>query len=144
MKALLQRVKKASVSIEQKKVSSIQEGLLLFLGISSKDTLQKIDPLVNKILHLRIFSDEEDKMNLSVLEKKYAILVVSQFTLYANCEKGRRPSFIEAAKPEMAFPLYEEFLKKMSQKVEVKTGKFGAKMEVELINDGPGTFLLEV
>jgi D-tyrosyl-tRNA(Tyr) deacylase len=145
MRIIIQRVKKASVKIDKKIVGQIARGLLLFLGVGPFDKAQGEEKkLAQKILNLRIFGDRNDKMNLSVLDIKGEILLIPQFTLYADCSKGNRPYFGEAAKPEIAKPLFEKFvveLKKSGLKVE--KGEFGAKMEVELVNDGPVTIILE-
>lgn len=149
MKAVIQRVKEASViiNVNSKIVneSSIDSGLLILLGISPEDTQQDIDWLTRKISNMRIFEDEERKMNRSVLDINGEILVVSQFTLYGDCKKGNRPSFNSAAKPEIAIPLYNEFIKNLSNIIpkEIKTGEFGADMKVKLINDGPVTIIID-
>ena len=145
MRVLLQRVKNASVTIEGDIHSQINQGLLIFLGIEEEDGQEDIDWLVRKIVRMRIFSDENDAMNLSVQDVDGECLVVSQFTLHANSKKGNRPSFIRAAKPEIAIPLYEEFILQLSHEMdkEVKTGSFGAMMDVALINDGPVTIWMD-
>ncbi len=144
MRAVIQRVKSASVTVEGRVVSEIREGLLVFLGVAQEDTLADIDYMANKIANLRIFEDDQGRMNLSILDIDGEALVVSQFTLYGDCRKGRRPSFIAAARPEKADPLYQEFMDKISQlEVPVKAGIFQAMMDVELINDGPVTMLLD-
>ena len=144
MRAVIQRVKSASVTVEGRVVSEIREGLLVFLGVTQEDTLADIDYMTNKIANLRIFEDDQGRMNLSVLDIGGEALVVSQFTLCGDCRKGRRPSFIAAAHPEKADPLYQEFMDKISQLgVPVKAGIFQAMMDVELINDGPVTMLLD-
>ncbi len=144
MRAIIQRVKKASVKIGNGIVGEIQEGLLILLGVRVGDTEKDIKFLAEKILNLRIFSDTEDKMNLSLLDIKGEALVVSQFTLYGDCKKGRRPSFTEAALPQVAQGLYEDFINEIKKSgLKVETGRFGAMMQVELINDGPVTFILE-
>lgn len=144
MKALIQRVKRVSVTVEKELISQIGKGILVFLGVEKGDTEENADKLVEKISKLRIFEDENEKMNLSVTDVKGEILVVSQFTLCGDCKKGTRPSFDKAASPEIANELYEYFVKKLKEKqLEVKTGKFRAMMDVELINDGPVTFWLE-
>ena len=144
MRAVIQRVKSASVTVEGRVVSEIREGLLVFLGVAQEDTLADIDYMANKIANLRIFEDDQGRMNLSILDIDGEALVVSQFTLYGDCRKGRRPSFIAAGRPEKADPLYQEFMDKISQLgVPVKAGIFQAMMDVELINDGPVTMLLD-
>ncbi len=145
MRVLIQRVKKASVSIEGKIFSEIDQGLLILLGIEAADTKEDIDWLAGKIARLRIFSDENEAMNLSVLDVNGDCLVVSQFTLHANTKKGNRPSFINAARPEIAIPLYENFVEQLQKETqrEIKTGSFGAMMEVALINDGPVTIWID-
>lgn len=144
MKVVIQRVKKAQVKTAKKIISKIGKGLLVFLGIKNDDKEENIDWLVEKIINLRIFSDKDDKMNLSVKNIGGEILVVSQFTLYGDCQKGRRPSFIEAAEPVKAQKIYDLFVKKLKKYgLVVKEGVFGAMMEVELINDGPVTMIIE-
>ena len=144
MRAVIQRVKSASVTVEGRVVSEIREGLLVFLGVAQEDTLADIAYMTNKIANLRIFEDDQGRMNLSILDIGGEALVVSQFTLCGDCRKGRRPSFIAAARPEKADPLYQEFMNKISQLgVPVKAGIFQAMMDVELINDGPVTMLLD-
>jgi len=145
MKAVIQRVKKASVTVDNKLTGSIEKGLLVLLGIHQHDTQKQLDWMADKILRLRIFNDGEDKMNRSVQDIKGAILVVSQFTLYGDAKKGTRPSYIEAARPEKAKPLYEEFIDYLekSSSLEIQSGVFAAYMDVELINDGPVTIILE-
>lgn len=145
MRVILQRVSNASVTIDNSVHSEINQGLLLLLGIEETDNQEDIDWLVKKISQMRIFSDEDGKMNLSVMDINGETLVVSQFTLFASCKKGNRPSFIKSAKPEIAIPLYESFISKMNQTVEkeAKTGVFGADMKVQLSNDGPVTISLD-
>ena len=144
MKIVLQRVTSASVKVDSNLVGSIEHGLLLLIGFSSTDTEENILPTLEKIMKLRIFSDEEGKMNKSVLDLNGSALLVSQFTLYADTKKGNRPSFIEAARPEQAIPLYEFFIAEMKKRISiVETGIFGADMKVELVNDGPVTILFE-
>lgn len=145
MRTLIQRVTKASVTIENSIHSEIENGLLILLGIEENDSQEDINWLVKKITQLRIFSDSDGKMNLSVLDINGEILVVSQFTLYASTKKGNRPSFIKSAKPEIAIPLYENFISTLNQNSvqEVKTGVFGADMKVGLTNDGPVTIWLD-
>ena len=144
MKIVLQRVSSASVKVDHDIVGSIDHGMLLLIGFSSSDTEESILPTLEKIVKLRIFSDEEGKMNKSVLDVNGSALLVSQFTLYADTKKGNRPSFIEAARPEVAIPLYEFFIAEMKKRLtKVETGIFGADMKVELANDGPVTILFE-
>ena len=144
MKALIQRVKKASVSIDNKFYSSINEGLLVFVGIEKYDEKENAEKLAEKILKLRIFEDENDKMNFSVSDKKGEILVVSQFTLCGDCKKGTRPSFDNSAPIGKAVELYEYFTNCIKQSgLKTETGKFQTHMDIELINDGPVTFWLE-
>ncbi len=145
MRALIQRVKNASVTIEGKIFSEIGKGLLILLGIEAEDTQEDIDWLAGKIARLRIFSDENEVMNLSVQDINGDCLVVSQFTLHANTKKGNRPSFIKAAKPQIAIPLYENFVLQLQKETnkKVQTGSFGAMMEVALINDGPVTIWMD-
>ncbi|MDD4363968.1 MAG: D-aminoacyl-tRNA deacylase [Atribacterota bacterium] len=144
MKVVIQRVKRASVKIDEKKISSIDQGLVILLGVKNDDTEKEVELLAQKIINLRIFSDEEGKMNLSLAEKGYPLLVVSQFTLYGNCKKGRRPSFIEAAPPEKADYLYQYFIEYLkNNNISVQAGRFQAFMEVEIINNGPVTIILD-
>lgn len=145
MKAVIQRVSKASVTIKGEKVANINQGLLILLGIVDEDTKEDIDWLSKKIANLRIFADENDVMNKSVMDVKGNVIVVSQFTLHASTKKGNRPSYIKAAKPDVAVPLYEEFVKQMETDLgtTVQTGEFGADMKVELLNDGPVTIIID-
>lgn len=144
MRLLVQRVKNASVEIDNKKVSEIQNGFLVLCGITHSDTEKEVEYLAKKLCNLRVFSDENDKMNLSIKDIKGELLIVSQFTLYADCNSGNRPSFVDAAKPEIANKLYEYLIQKCSENdINVKTGVFGADMKVSLTNDGPVTILLE-
>lgn len=145
MKAVLQRVKNASVTVDGALISEIGQGLLVLLGVADGDTERDADVLASKIANLRIFSDADDKMNLSLLTVGGELLVVSQFTLCANCVKGRRPDFFSAAKPDEANRLYLYFCKRIKNEgvATVKTGEFGADMQVELLNDGPVTILLD-
>lgn len=144
MRAVIQRVKSASVTVDGEIIGKIGKGLLVLLGVSVNDTEKEALYLLEKTLNLRIFEDSDDKMNLSLLEISGELLVVSQFTLYGDVRKGRRPSFIEAAQPEKANALYEYFVSTARQKlVSVETGKFQAMMDVKLINDGPVTILLD-
>lgn len=144
MKIVLQRVSSASVKVDSNVVGRIDHGMLLLIGFSSNDTEESILPTIEKIVKLRIFSDEEGKMNKSVLDVNGSALLVSQFTLYADTKKGNRPSFIEAARPEQAIPLYEFFIGEMKKRIlKVETGIFGADMKVELVNDGPVTIVFD-
>ncbi len=144
MRAVIQRVKSASVTVEGKVVSEVNKGLLVFLGVAQEDTPADVDYMASKIANLRIFEDDEGLMNLSVLDVGGEALVVSQFTICGDCRKGRRPSFIDAARPEKADPLYQAFMDEISRLgVPVKAGIFQAMMDVELINDGPVTILLD-
>ena len=144
MKAVIQRVKYASVAINGSEFSKIEKGLLVLFGVEKNDDKEKIDFFVKKIVNLRIFNDEKGKMNFSVKDIKGEILVVSQFTLSADCTKGLRPSFDNAMNPEIANKMYEEFILKLKETgLNVKTGVFGADMKVLLLNDGPVTFVLE-
>ena len=144
MKGLIQRVKKASVTIDNELYSEIGQGILVLLGVEKGDSEANADKLADKICKLRIFEDENEKMNKSVQDIEGEILVVSQFTLAGDCKKGTRPSFDKAENPDRANELYEYFTKVVkNNNIPVKTGKFGAMMDVELINDGPVTFMLE-
>ena len=145
MRLLIQRVKKATVYIANKQKSEIKEGLLILLGVENEDNKEDIEYLANKAANLRIFDDENGIMNRSVLDIKGEIMVVSQFTLHASTKKGNRPSYIRAAKPDISTPLYEEFCSTLSNKINkgVKTGEFGAEMQVELVNDGPVTIWID-
>ena len=135
---------RAQVRVVERIIGRIEKGLLLFVGFTSTDTEGHVSWMTDKILGLRIFGDAEDKMNLSVTDVGGSVLVVSQFTLYGNAEKGRRPSFIDAARPEQAIPLYESFVAMLRDRgVRTETGEFGAMMDVELVNDGPVTLWLE-
>jgi len=145
MRVILQRVSQASVSINNEIHGAIGNGLLILLGVESEDSLEDIQWLTKKIVNQRIFSDEDGKMNLSLLDINGEALVVSQFTLHASTKKGNRPSFIKAASPQIAIPLYEDFIKELNEKLQkpVKTGEFGADMQVSLINDGPVTIIMD-
>ncbi len=144
MRAVIQRVKKSSVTVDDIVIGSIGTGLLTLLGVADGDTLKDANYLADKISNLRIFEDDKGRMNKSLLETGGEMLVVSQFTLIGDCRKGRRPSFIKAGHPEMANKLYEYFAEQVKQAgVSVQTGQFGAMMDVKLINDGPVTFVLE-
>jgi D-tyrosyl-tRNA(Tyr) deacylase len=145
MKTVIQRVSSASVTIDSKIVAEIQKGLLVLIGIEDADNQEDINWLCQKIANLRIFSDENEVMNLSVKDCDGEIIVVSQFTLQASTKKGNRPSYIKAAKPEVAIPLYEQFVAQMEAELgkKVQTGIFGADMKVALLNDGPVTILID-
>jgi D-tyrosyl-tRNA(Tyr) deacylase len=144
MRAVVQRVRSSRVVVDDKVVGEIGRGLLVLLGIRTGDTIDQARWLADKVVGLRILEDEQGKMNVSVADAGGSVLVVSQFTLYGDCSKGRRPSFIDAARPEVAEPLYEAFANAIRMEgVPVATGKFGAMMQVELINDGPVTVILD-
>lgn len=143
MKIVIQRVKRAQVSIDQQLHNSIGQGLLLLVGVGLDDSQEDMDYAVRKIVNMRIFSDAEDKMNLSVQDIGGEILSISQFTLHADTKKGNRPAFTGAAKPDMASLFYDMFNQLLAEQVSVKTGVFGADMQVELVNDGPVTILLD-
>jgi len=145
MKIVIQRVSKASVTINKNKVAEINNGLLILVGIVVEDAQEDIDFLVRKITNLRIFNDENGVMNHSLLETKGEVIVVPQFTLQASTKKGNRPSYIKAAKPEIAIPLYKNFLQTLEKELykKVQTGEFGADMKVELLNDGPVTIIID-
>lgn len=145
MKVVIQRVTSASVTIENKSVAQIQNGLLILLGIEDADTQEDINWLVGKITNLRIFADENDVMNLSVKDIDGEIILVSQFTLHAATKKGNRPSYIKAAKSEIAIPLYENFIFQLEKEFDkkIQTGDFGADMKVALTNDGPVTIIID-
>lgn len=145
MKAVIQRVSQASVTINDKKVADIGLGLLILVGIEDADTIEDIDWLTAKISQLRIFNDENEVMNKSVQDVNGDIIVVSQFTLHASTKKGNRPSYLKASKPDIAIPLYEAFVTSMEKSVgkKVQTGQFGADMKVSLINDGPVTIIID-
>ncbi len=145
MKVVIQRVSQASVTIDSKIVAEIQKGLLVLVGIEDADTQEDILWLTSKIANLRIFEDENEVMNLSIKDINGDVIVVSQFTLHASTKKGNRPSYIKAAKPEIAIPLYEKFIAQLEQEIgkKLQTGKFGADMKVLLINDGPVTIVMD-
>ncbi|WP_396602133.1 D-aminoacyl-tRNA deacylase [Algibacter sp. R77976] len=145
MKAVIQRVSNASVTIEGEKVASIENGLLILLGIVDEDSQEDINWLSNKTVNLRIFGDENGVMNRSLKDTKGDVIVVSQFTLHALTKKGNRPSYIKAAKPDIAIPLYENFVKLLEIDLgkPIQTGQFGADMKVELLNDGPVTIIID-
>ncbi|MDB4203811.1 D-aminoacyl-tRNA deacylase [Flavobacteriaceae bacterium] len=145
MRVVIQRVKEASVSVQGVKISEIQKGLLILVGVETQDTQQDIDWLVAKVAKLRIFEDPLGAMNVSLQDIDADVIVVSQFTLHASTKKGNRPSFIKAAKPEVAIPLYQGFVDSLEKELDkkIQTGQFGAMMEVALINDGPVTITID-
>ncbi|MGB0886180.1 MAG: D-aminoacyl-tRNA deacylase [Chitinophagales bacterium] len=143
MRVIIQRVSEASVEINNAIKSKITKGLLVLVGFENEDLQEDIDWISNKLLNLRIFADENGKMNLSVNDIKGELLIVSQFTLFASTKKGNRPSFLNSAKPDIAIPLYETFVKKLSTQISTKTGEFGADMKVSLVNDGPVTIFID-
>lgn len=145
MRVVSQRVLKSTLRIDDTVYSQIGKGLLILIGIEESDTQEDVDWLTSKMSTIRIFSDADGKMNLDVTQINGEIMVVSQFTLFASTKKGNRPSFIRSAKPEIAIPLYELFIKMISEKTQlpVKTGKFGADMQIELVNDGPVTIIID-
>lgn len=144
MKLVVQRVRHSKVEVDSKIIGQIEKGFLVLLGVGPEDSTEIADFLVEKLCNLRVFEDENQKMNLSIKDIDGELLIVSQFTLYADCKKGNRPSFTNAAKPEMANELYEYFIEKCRDKVrKVEHGEFGADMKVSLLNDGPVTIILE-
>ena len=144
MKALIQRVKQASVNINQSEYSKISKGLLILVGIHKNDSVDDIKYIIDKSINLRIFSDENDKFNYSALDIRSELLIVSQFTLHADTSKGRRPSFFDSALPDNAEKLYDQVIDEYNKTgLEIKTGEVGAKMEIDLINDGPVTIMLD-
>ena len=144
MRVVVQRVKHSSVTIDGKVHGKINTGFLVLLGVLSTDSEQDVDYLVKKVVNLRIFRDENDKMNLSLKDVGGELLIISQFTLYGDCKDGNRPSFINAARPEKAIPLYEYFVSECKKQIPVvETGIFGADMKVELLNDGPVTIIID-
>lgn len=145
MRLIIQRVKSASVNIDKEAYSSIGKGLLIFAGIEEEDSMEDAEWLASKVCAMRIFADEEEKMNLDIKQISGEILLVSQFTLHASTKKGNRPSFIKAARPEKAIPLYESFIKELQNLLgqSIKTGQFGADMQIELVNDGPVTIFID-
>ena len=144
MKLVIQRVANAQVEVDEKIVGKINKGYLVLFGVKEGDTIEQADALADKLCKLRIFEDENEKMNLSINDIDGELLIVSQFTLYANCEKGNRPSFVEAMEPKKANEIYEYFVEKCKEKVKkVEKGVFGADMKVSLLNDGPVTIVLE-
>lgn len=144
MKAIIQRVKSASVTVDSSQIAAISKGLLILLGITQSDTETEVKYLTDKIINLRLFPQNDQEFDLSVLDAKYEILIVSQFTLYGSCDKGRRPDFNQAAKPDFAQPLYEKAVRLLRESgLNIQTGEFGAHMIVSLENDGPATFTIE-
>jgi D-tyrosyl-tRNA(Tyr) deacylase len=145
MKLILQRTSRASVSVDGKIVGQINQGLMVLIGITHSDTKENADALIKKLVNLRVFNDEHGKMNLSIQDVQGEFLVISQFTLYGNAKKGNRPSYVDAAPPDLAIPLYEYFVDTLmlESRLKVETGVFGAMMEVELVNSGPVTLVLE-
>lgn len=144
MRAVVQRVSRAAVRVDGQQTGEIGGGLVVFLGIHGNDGTNELQWMADKIAHLRIFEDEEGKMNRSLLDLGYEMLIVSQFTLYGDCRKGRRPGFSEAAPPAVAEPVYRRFIEEVQKRgISVATGRFQAAMEVELVNDGPVTLLLD-
>ncbi len=143
MRAVVQRVKNASVSVGGEIIGQIGKGYMVLLGVEDVDTAADMEYICDKLLGLRVFEDAEGKMNLDILDIGGSILLISQFTLYGDARKGRRPSFIKAARPETAVPLYEAAIARLGARVSVETGEFGAEMDVALVNDGPVTILLD-
>lgn len=144
MRAVIQRVKRASVTVDNQITGEIKQGFLVLLGVTHTDTEKEVDWLAKKITDLRVFNDSEDKMNLGLKDVNGELLIISQFTLYGNCIKGRRPAFVDAAKPDLANDLYEKFLKKCKDfGFKTETGIFGADMKVDLLNDGPVTLIID-
>ena len=144
MRAVVQRVSRAAVTVDQNQIGAIGHGLLVLLGIHRDDQQTDLDWLVDKVVHLRVFADEVGKMNRSLLDTGYAMLIISQFTLYGDCRQGRRPGYSAAARPEQAEALYEDFIKAVQRHgIQTATGRFQAEMAVELVNDGPVTLLLD-
>lgn len=144
MKFVIQRVSHASVTVEGEVLGRIGKGFMVLIGIENSDTEAVADKMVTKMLNLRIFQDENDKMNLSIRDVNGGLLLISQFTLYADCKKGNRPSFVKAGKPDMANEMYEYIIEKCAEEIsDVQRGEFGADMKVELLNDGPVTIVLD-
>lgn len=145
MKAVIQRVKHASVTVNNIKIADIKSGILLLLGVSKTDSVEDINWLSKKIANLRIFNDENEVMNKSLIDIDGEVIVVSQFTLQASTKKGNRPSYLKAAKPEIAIPLYKQFVHQLEKEIDkkVQMGEFGADMKVELLNDGPVTIIID-
>lgn len=144
MRVCLQRVSEASVRVDDQLVGAIGPGLLVLVGVGQGDTEAEVSQLADKVVNLRVFTDQQDKMNLSLLDVRGEMLVISQFTLAGDCRKGRRPSFVAAAAPDVAEPLYEQFVTEVRNRgVQVATGQFGAMMQVSLVNDGPVTLVID-
>ena len=144
MRAVVQRVASSRVTVDERVTGEVKKGLLVLLGVTHDDTSKDVDYMVDKVTNLRIFEDENDKMNLSLKDIGGEVMAVSQFTLYGDARKGRRPSFSDAARPDVANPLYEEFVEKLrAQGITVGTGEFGADMKVDLLNDGPVTIMMD-
>jgi len=144
MKAVLTRVKRASVTIDEKETRSIGAGFLILLGVTHEDGAEQADKLADKLCNLRIFEDEEGKINRGLDDVGGEVMIISQFTLYGNCRKGRRPEFLSAARPDVAIPLHERFVQRVRDKgIRVETGEFGAYMEVDSLNDGPFTLVVD-
>ena len=143
MKFLVQKVSKAEVRVDNNVIGKINKGFMILIGIHKNDTIKEADKLISKVLKLRIFEDENDKLNLNIKDIDGEILAISQFTLYGNTEKGNRPSFINAAKGAVAEPLYDYIVQELSKNIKTEKGKFGAFMEVDFINEGPVTIILE-
>lgn len=143
MKFLVQKVSKAEVRVDNNVIGKINKGFMILIGIHKNDTIKEADKLISKVLKLRIFEDENDKLNLNIKDIDGEILAISQFTLYGNTEKGNRPSFINAAKGDVAEPLYDYIVQELSKNIKTEKGKFGAFMEVDFINEGPVTIILE-
>lgn len=144
MRLVVQRVSQSSVKIDNEVVGAIDKGYMVLVGITNSDNEEIVDKMIDKLINLRVFEDKNDKLNLSLLDVGGSILSISQFTLYANCKKGRRPSFIEAAKPDISSPLYDYFNNRLIEKgIHVEKGVFGAMMHVSLVNDGPVTIILD-
>ena len=144
MKFVIQRVKNASCTVDNQVIGEIQQGFCVFIGVSNEDTTEIADKMIKKLIGMRIFDDENDKINLSLADVNGSLLLISQFTLYADCKKGNRPSFVNAGKPDMANQMYEYIIEKCKEQVpNVQTGSFGADMKIALVNDGPFTIVLD-
>lgn len=143
MRLVIQRVQHASCTVDEKVIGTIGHGFCIFIGFSNDDNEDILKKMIHKVLNLRIFEDENGKMNLSIQQVQGSILSISQFTLYANCKKGNRPSFVVAAKPDIARPLYDRWNALLKEQIHVETGIFGADMKIDLLNDGPVTIILD-